>query len=336
VLLIADGNNLAWAAFHALGRAMGAETPPEKTRATLLGLTQSVLGFVTRGAAAVPARGGQLPGFGAAETEVTSLAVAFDAGRPLRRRAIFSAYQTGREKQPSFIDNEPHVLEGIAQFIQAAEALPVRILRGQNTEADDLVAALTIQVHPMPVRIASTDRDFLQLIDDRVSVYSFVKKVVIDGANFADQTMPRDKDGNVIEFPRERFLDYRVLTGDSSDDLPGVPGIGSLTAARLLAYAPLDAYLEQPGLAAQALDRTSVKLIATLESQASHDIVARNRELMDLRAAARHYTDLSLYSKQGTWDEARFRDWLRELRPGRLDTGTVAGALARLAKGGGG
>ncbi len=48
MLLIADGNNLAWAGFHALRRAMGAEAPDEKVRAALLGLTQSVVGFAVR------------------------------------------------------------------------------------------------------------------------------------------------------------------------------------------------------------------------------------------------------------------------------------------------
>ncbi len=49
MLLLADGNNMAWAGFHALRRAMEAETPEQKTRATLLGLTQSVLGLAVRG-----------------------------------------------------------------------------------------------------------------------------------------------------------------------------------------------------------------------------------------------------------------------------------------------
>lgn len=333
MLVIADGNNLAWAAFHSLGKAMGAETPEEKTRATLLGLTQSIIGPVARGGLQVDSRG-QLP----LEADpryppITGLAVAFDHGRPHRRREVWPAYQTGREHQPAFIDNEPYVLDAIQQFCDAALAcMPVTVLRGENTEADDLAAALTLQAEGL-VRIASSDRDFLQLVDTRVSIYSVIKKVLIDDTNFDDEVLPRDRDGEPIRFPRERFVDYRALVGDSSDDLPGVPGIGTLTAARLLAAHPLDAYLDDPALVEPALGRSNKRVQAAFEGAAAREIIARNRALMDLRAAAERYTDLSPYVRLGSWDERAFRQWIEELRAARLDTegavATIAGIAAR-------
>ena len=335
MLLIADGNNLAWAGFHALRRAMGAETPVENIRATLLGLTQSVLGFASRnGEPAIPGRplSSAQPGFAfGSETETSRLVVCFDEGRPLRRRQIYPPYQTGREGNPSFMENEPFVLAGISQFIEMTSFLPVEVVRGVNTEADDLIAAVVAQAPENRVRIASTDRDFLQLVDGRVSVYSPVKRIVIDEANFSEVTAPRGSDELPIAFPRERYLDYRAASGDASDDLPGIPGVGALTAARLLVYAELDAYFETPDLAGRVLGRRNARLESSLASNVAREAVERNRALMDLRLAARRYPDLSSYQRRGTWDEGKFRTWVGEQRIAALDLEAACITMRRLA-----
>lgn len=310
MFLILDGNNLAWAGFHALRRPMGADTPEKKTRAALLGLMQQVVGIVVRGGEPpLPTRAQVAP-----ITPASRIAVCFDEGRPLRRRSIFPGYQLGRESDPNFMDNEPFVLEAIAQFTTAAVSLPIEIVRGKNTEADDLVAALVLQSEAPLVRICSTDRDFLQLVDERVSIYAPVKRLVIELANFAEATSPRDSSDRPAFFPRERFLDYRAASGDASDNLPGLPGVGALTAAKLLAYAPLDAYFEKPMLVSTALERRNVKLEGALRTPEARETVERNRDLMDLRKAALNYPDLDPYTTTGTWDEAPFRAWVAEQR----------------------
>jgi 5'-3' exonuclease len=310
MFLILDGNNLAWAGFHALRRPMGADTPEKKTRAALLGLMQQVVGIVVRGGEPpLPTRTPVV-----AETPASRIGVVFDEGRPVRRRSIFPGYQMGRESDPNFMDNEPFVLEAIAQFTDAARSLPIEILRGKNTEADDLVAALVLQSKAAVVRICSTDRDFLQLVDERVSVYAPVKRLVIDSANFAEATSPRDSSDRPAFFPRERFLDYRAASGDASDNLPGLPGVGALTAAKLLAYAPLDAYFAKPMLVSTALERRNVKLEGALRTPEAREIVERNRDLMDLRKAALAYPDLAPYTITGTWDEGTFRAWVADQR----------------------
>lgn len=322
--LVIDGNNVAWAAFFALGRAMGADTPERKARATLLGLTQTVIGMI--------ARGGEPPGGLAQPGRLTGITIAFDEGRPLRRRSIYPAYQTGREGQASFMENEPHVLEGAAEFIEGALAtLPIQVLRGTNTEADDLIAGLTMQERG-PVRIASSDRDFLQLVDGRVSILSVVKKTVIDDANFAESVLPREKDGSVVLFPRERFVDYRSLIGDSSDDLAGVPGIGDLSAARLLAFDRVERYFEEPEAVRMALGKTNRRVEAAFADGTARDVLARNRELMDLRAAAQRYEDLEPYRRVGRWDRQGFEAWLEEIRAGRIDTAATVTAMDAIAE----
>ena len=336
MLLIADGNNLAWAGFHALRRAMGAESPEEKTRAAFLGLTQSVFGFAIRNGEptaagkAAPTRQQALALDG--DRQATSrLAVCFDEGRPLRRREVFSGYQLGRESDPSFRENEPFILDAIARFVAASSILPVEIVRGINTEADDLVAALVQQASEDRIRIASTDRDFLQLVDERVSIYSPVKRVVVTPDNFTEHTAPRDSDDRPITFPRARYLEYRVASGDASDNLPGIPGVGALTAARLVAYAELDSYFETPSLVSEALGRRNAKLEGALASSEARAAVNRNRALMDLRLAAARYPDLAPYRRRGLWDESSFRAWVAQQRIAALDVEAACSTMARLA-----
>ncbi|WP_322796431.1 hypothetical protein [Tepidiforma sp.] len=331
MLLILDGNNLAWAGFHALRRPIGADTPERKERAALLGLAQGVFGILVRGGTPPDGRPGGQAGLFDGNPEVRGLAVAFDAGRPVRRRQIYPQYQTGRESDPSFAENEPFILAAIGRFLELAAFLPIEVLRGENTEADDLIAARAL-AEPGPVRIASTDRDFLQLVDERVSIYSPVKKAVITHENFAEQAAPRDSGGRAVAFPRERYLDFRAASGDASDDLPGIPGMGPLTAARLLAEAGLDAYLEEPARAAAVLGRRNARLEAALASPNAREIVARNRELMDLRAAAGRYSSLQPYRSRGGWDPARFAEWLAELRSFGIDAAASQAALERLAQ----
>jgi 5'-3' exonuclease len=328
MFLVADGNNLAWAGFHSLRQAMGAETPEQLTRAALLGLTQSVVGLAVRRG---EPPGAAMPLFDSARP-LTRLAVCFDEGRPLRRRSIYPGYQLGREGTSAFRDNETFVLEAISAFIDIARCLPIDVVRGTNTEADDLIAALVLGSGAMPARIASTDRDFLQLVDERVSIYSPVKRLVIDAVNFAEATAPSGSDGRPVVFPRERYLDYRALVGDTSDDLPGIPGLGSLTAARMLAEAPPQTYFEHPGRLDAVLGRRNRKLEELLASGEGRAIYERNRGLMDLRLGAAHFPDLSDFTRRGAWDEPAFRACVARERIQGLDLETACHTFAAVAQ----
>lgn len=334
MLLVVDGNNVAWAGFHALRRPMGADTPEKFVRAALLGLTQSVVGFAVR-AGEPPEMGasrsdGQAGLFDSDRVHTTALTVAFDHGRPLRRRSHFPPYQTGRESDPNFMEFEKYVVEAIAQFSEAAQMLPVRILRGTNTEADDLIATAVLAETGVS-RICSTDRDFLQLVDERISIYSPVKRLVITTVNFAEATAPRASDGTAVPFPRERYLDYRAASGDASDNLPGIPGVGALTAAKLVAAAPLDEFVANPHRIPTVLGRKSARIDAAFGSDEAAQVIARNRELMDLRLAARNYPSLEPFEIWGRWDEAAFRAWVKGQRFSALEIESAVECLSRVA-----
>lgn len=335
MLLVVDGNNVAWAGFHALRKPMGADTPEKFIRAALLGLTQSIVGFAVRAGEPPDAVPGRPPGqgglFDGQGLRTSELVVAFDEGRPLRRRALFPPYQTGRESDGSFMEYEKFVVEGIRQFSEMAAMLPVRILRGQNTEADDLIATAVLQSADVSARICSTDRDFLQLVDDRVSIYSNVKRLVITTDNFVEATAPRAADGAATPFPRERYLDYRVASGDASDNLPGIPGVGALSAAKLVATAPLDEFVAHPHRVPQVLGRKSARIDAAFASGEAAATISRNRELMDLRLASRNYPSLESYTTSGSWDERGFRSWVKEQRLSALEIEAAVQCMSHIA-----
>ncbi|HET6615583.1 MAG TPA: 5'-3' exonuclease H3TH domain-containing protein [Dehalococcoidia bacterium] len=305
MLLLLDGNNLAWAGYYALERAMKPEDDERRARVAALGLAGGVLGAI--------ARRGEPPDSKTAPP-LTRVALAFDEGRPLRRRKMYPPYQTGREGDPKFMTNEPTILRAIDGFAAAMAHAPVDILRGTNTEADDLIAGMA-QAHPdLETRIVSTDRDFLQLVGPSLSVYAPVKRLIIDESNFFAEMAPRTSSGAPVLFPRERFLDYRTLIGDPSDNIAGVPGIGPLTAAKLLAEGPIERYYGNPQAVRDACGRKSAAVEAAFADGTAQRVAERNRALMDLRLPAPSWDQLDALTSRGTWDRARFEPWFDEQR----------------------
>jgi DNA polymerase-1 len=323
VFLIIDGNNVAWAGYYGLERAMKPDDAERRHRVALLGLSGMVLGAI--------ARGGVPPG-AAPEQPLTRVAICFDQGVSARRRALYPAYQTGREGDPKFIDNEPTISAAAAEFCaMAAAMLPLDVLQGEDTEADDLMAGL-VQANPeVDKRLMSTDRDFMQLVGPRTTIYAPAKKAVIDDANFFEHAAPRTSSGVPVTFPRERFLDYRALSGDPSDNITGVPGVGALSAARLVAAAPLDALFGRPDAVRAALGRRSEAVEGEFADGSAEAIVERTRELMDLRRPSPCWDELDGLTRRGRWDRKRFEAWFTEQRMSAVERGPLFEQLAALA-----
>jgi len=323
MLLLIDGNNMAWAGYYGLERAMKPEDDERKRRVAELGVAGAILGAI--------ARRGEPPESKAPQ-RLTRVAICFDKGRPLRRRAMYPPYQTGREGDPKFIQNEPTILAAIDDFAAAMAHAPVDVLRGDNTEADDLIAGM-VKAHPETrTRIVSTDRDFLQLIGPKLSVYAPVKRIIIDESNFFEAAAPRTSKGDPVRFPRERFLDYRALIGDPSDNIAGVPGIGPLTAARLLAENTVEAYFGHPEAVRSACGRKSEAIERAFADGSAAEVVERNRTLMDLRRPAPCWDALDELTARGTWDRASFESWFDALRLSSVNKDELFGVLEGLAK----
>ncbi len=301
---------------------MKPEDDERRRRVATLGLASMALGVI--------ARSGEPPG-SRPTAHPARVAICFDEGRPLRRQAIYPGYQATRFVDAKFTSNEPIVLFAIAAFREAAAMLPVDVLSCPDTEADDLVAGLAQDAGGAPVRIVSTDRDFLQLVGPKLSIYAPVKKLVIDESNFFDVAAPKTPSGEPIVFPMERFLDYRVLIGDPSDNIPGVPGFGTTSAARLMASGPLDAYVADPSQLREALGRRSDAIERAFADGTAAMIIERNRSLMSLRVGAPCWNELPELTRRGTWDAAGFSAWLDEARITSVDRAALLHRLEELA-----
>jgi DNA polymerase-1 len=322
LLLLIDGNNVAWAGYYALERAMKPDSDERRLRVALLGVASMTLGAI--------ARAGEPPGT-APSQPLTRVALCLDGGQSVARRELLPAYQTGREGDAKFIENEPTITAAIEEFCAVAETmLPVDVLQGDDTEADDLIAGLVHHNPDVDKRIVSTDRDFMQLIGPGTTIYAPVRKLVIDEGNFFDVAAPKTSSGTPVLFPRERFLDYRALCGDTSDNIPGVPGVGALSAAKLVAAAPVDEFFGKPAVVRAALGRKSDAVERAFAEGTAEAIVGRNRVLMDLRRPSACWERLDEYTTRGTWDRKRFEAWFEEEKIRAVEREPLFEQLARL------
>lgn len=151
---------------------------------------------------------------------VSHAAVVFDSGSKTFRNDIYPKYKANRPPCPEdLIPQFPIIRE-------AAESLNLAILEKIGFEADDIIATLAKQYSrkDFDVLIVSSDKDLMQLVDDKVSMYDAMKNKMIS---------PNEVKEKFLVMP-DKVLDILALVGDSSDNVPGVKGIGPKTAAELI------------------------------------------------------------------------------------------------------
>ncbi|MBM5782658.1 MAG: DNA polymerase I [Pelagibacterales bacterium] len=155
-----------------------------------------------------------------ASLDVTHMAVVFDAGSKTFRNEIFSEYKSNRPPCPEdLIPQFPIVRE-------AAESLNLAILEKIGFEADDIIATIAKKfvAGGDKVLIVSSDKDLMQLVDDKILMYDAMKNKIIGINEVKEKFFVEPK----------KVLDVLALMGDSSDNIPGVKGIGPKTAAELI------------------------------------------------------------------------------------------------------
>ncbi len=174
------------------------------------------------------------------QTEATGadgLAVAFDLKAPTFRHGLYDAYKAGRRPMPEELAEQLPV----AKELLAAMGFHVLELAGY--EADDILGTVSAMCERegVPCCLMTGDRDSLQLISDTTHILLATNTDTVD----TDRAAFREKYG--VE--PEQFVDVKALMGDSSDNIPGVPGIGEKTALKLIAaYGSLDGvYAALPG-----------------------------------------------------------------------------------------
>ena len=152
------------------------------------------------------------------------LVCAFDSKEKTFRHKIYSDYKANRPEMPEELQKQiPHLWELL-------DGMNIPVLRVPGYEADDIIGTVTESVLDKKIQsyIVSGDKDFMQLINDKIFLYTPGKR------NSAPDIF--DKDGVIKKWglPPEKIIDLLALMGDSSDNVPGVAGVGVKTAVKLL------------------------------------------------------------------------------------------------------
>ncbi len=249
-LFLVDGNNLAYRAFFALPEEL-ATSDGQPTNA-LLGFTNMLFKLL-------------------ADYRPKGVAVAWDS-RPVHRAAVAEAadvvYKEGRKPMPDLLREQfPH-------FRPIVEAFGYRNLEFEGWEADDVIATLATRADTAGIKtcVVSTDRDAFQLCSENVCLMMTPR-----GVSDVNVYTPERVELRYGVRP-DQVPDFIGLKGDTSDNIPGVPGIGDKTAGQLIAqYGSLEAVIEH----ADELSPARRKNITEHADQAraSKDLATMRREL---------------------------------------------------------
>lgn len=158
------------------------------------------------------------------EEKPSHLLVAFDAGKTTFRHETYKEYKGGRQKTP------PELSEQFPVVKELLNAFQIKHYELDQYEADDIIGTLSEQAKEqgLDVVVVSGDKDMLQLVSDKVTVH-----VTKKGISDVDAYTPSFVEEKMGVRP-EQIIDLKALMGDSSDNIPGVPGVGQKTAAKLL------------------------------------------------------------------------------------------------------
>ena len=197
-LYLVDGSNFLFRAYHAL--------PPLTTKlgvpsGAVFGFTQMLIRLEM-------------------EHKPKHLAVVFDAGARTFRHDLYGGYKANRPPPPD------DLIPQFALVREVVESFGVRVLDARNVEADDLIATLARRAKEAGQRvvIVSSDKDLMQLVDERTVLLDTMKNVTYDVAGVTAK----------FGVPPVQLGDLLALMGDSIDNVPGIPGVGPKTAAALV------------------------------------------------------------------------------------------------------
>src|SRR5712692_5421181 len=286
-LFLVDGNNLAYRAYFALPEEL-ATSEGFPTNA-LLGFTNMLFKLLS-------------------DYKPKGVAVAWDT-RPVHRAAISEDYKSDRRPMPELLREQfPH-------FRPIVEAFGYRNLEFEGWEADDVIATLATRADAAGIRtcVVSTDRDAFQLVSENV-----VLMMTPRGVQEVNVYTPERVEARLGVSP-EKVPDLIGLKGDTSDNIPGIPGIGDKTAAELMIrYRSLEGVLEHAdelsparakNVAAHADQARESKVLATMRRDLDLDcdpaeLVLDPPDRSQLREIFRRFEFRGLLQRVDTLDEA--------------------------------
>jgi DNA polymerase-1 len=244
-ILLLDGHSLAYRAFYAL---------PDSLRTQTGQLTNSVYGFTSM---LIKLLGDRQP---------DAIAVAFDKGRDVARTQAFPEYKANRATPPDEFRPQVDLIK------QVLAVLHIPVLEVAGVEADDVLATLAHRAVEQGFHafVVTGDRDAMQLVDEHTTVLYTLRGI----SEMAEMTPQAVQDRYGV--PPTAYVDVAALRGDNSDNLPGVPGVGDKTAAKLVtAYGDVEGIYEH-------LDEVSGKKVPAMLAE-HRDQVETNRRIMRLR-----------------------------------------------------
>jgi DNA polymerase-1 len=272
-LALLDGHSLAYRAFYALPSDLA--TPSGQVTNAVYGFTSMAIKLL-------------------AEEDPDAVVVAWDTPAKTFRSDRFPDYKAQREAAPDLFRSQLPLMR------EVAEVLGFPQFEAPGFEADDVIATIAgaAASSGWDVLIVTGDRDAFQLIEGPVKVY-YTRRGISD-VIVADAQYVHDRYG----VTPAQYADYAALRGDSSDNLPGVPGVGEKTAAKLIdGYGSLEGIYDH-------LDEQTPKLSENLE--AARQQVFLNRDLTQLLTDVDVPTDVEAMRLQ-PWDAAEVRRVFDEL-----------------------
>ncbi|MEA2452505.1 MAG: polymerase [Actinomycetota bacterium] len=278
-LLLLDGYSLAFRAFFAL---------PEDLATSDGTHTNAVFGFTSM---LIKVMQDEKPDY---------IACCLDMAAPLERSETFTEYKSNRSKAPDTFTSQIPLVREVLKVLH----IPIYELPGH--EADDIIAFIAKRAEDeVDVRIVTGDRDFFQLANKQIHVL-YNRRGISDIVEM-DPKAVEERYG----VPPEKYVDLKALEGDNSDNLPGVPGVGTKTAAKLV---------QKYGSAEEAVAHASEQTPKLAENLAAHaEQVAINKQLSTLASEHDALVENLVEStaldemKMGSWDMEEVRELFKSL-----------------------
>jgi len=299
-LFLIDGNSLVYRAFFALPESI-ATSKGEPTNA-IFGFASMLVKLIT-------------------EYGVEPTVVAWDAGSS-GRDELYAEYKAGRRSRPDLLR------EQWPAFDPLIEAFGYRNARLEGYEADDVIATLAerARLQGIPVMIVTGDRDAFQLVDEAGLVSVMATARGITETKLYDRAAVIERYG----IPPELIPDFYGLKGDTSDNIPGIPGIGEKTAAELLQrFGTLEEILERVDEVSGEKRRENLREHRA-DAEVSKQLATMQRDLaLDIDVAAIHAGQPDMTELRETFRRYELRDPLRRLEEaiGELGAGGAPAAV---------
>ncbi|MWQ72002.1 DNA polymerase I [Glaesserella parasuis] len=252
-LVLVDGSSYLYRAFHAFPPLTNKQGEPTGAMYGVLNMLKSLI----------------------AQVEPSHIAVVFDAKGKTFRDELFEQYKSHRPPMPDELHSQIQPLHAMIK------ALGIPLLSIEGVEADDVIGTLAVQASQAGkhVLISTGDKDMAQLVNDHIMLINTMNNTLLD------------REGVIEKYgiPPELIIDYLALLGDSSDNIPGVKGVGEKTAIALLQgigsmqaiYANLDKVAElsfrgaktfAPKLEAEKETADLSYLLATIKTDVALDV----------------------------------------------------------------